>query len=62
MAKLSWLDGYYREQKTKPGMGEVEWRFDCFAKYVIEKGLGHPPRLARKDRSHDANLRPASVL
>lgn len=51
MDKLSWLDGYHKEQETKPGMGEIEWRFDCFAKYVIEKGLRYPRRLVRKEKN-----------
>jgi hypothetical protein len=51
MPKLSWLEAYYRERKAKPDMGELEWRFDCFAKYVIEKGLGYPSRLVRKEKN-----------
>lgn len=51
MPKLSWLQAYYTERKTKPNMGEIEWRFDCFAKYVIERGLGYPSRLVRKEKN-----------
>jgi len=51
MARHSWLDAYYKEYRAKPGMGEIEWRFDCFAKYVIEKGLRYPSRLVRKERT-----------
>jgi hypothetical protein len=51
MPKPSWIATYHKEHKAKPGMGEIEWRFDCFAKYVIEKGLGYPPRLVRKEKS-----------
>lgn len=51
MSTLKWLDAYYQEFKNKPGVGEIEWRFDCFCKYVIDKGLGYPSRLVRKEKN-----------
>lgn len=49
MSRLKWLDAYYRD--IQPDMGEIEWRFDCFVKYVVEKGLGYPSRLVRKEKN-----------
>ena len=49
MSTLKWLDAYYAERK--PDMGEIEWRFDCFCKYVVHTGLGYPSRLVRKEKN-----------
>ena len=49
MSTLKWLDAYYAERK--PDMGEIEWRFDCFCKYVVDKGLDYPSRLVRKEKN-----------
>jgi len=51
MSTLKWLDAYHKERKNKPGMGEIEWRFDCFCKYVVDKGFGYPSRLVRKEKN-----------
>ena len=48
---MKWLDAYHQERKSKPDVGEIEWRFDCFAKYIIDKGLGYPSRLVRKEKN-----------
>ena len=47
--KLKWLEAYHKELSTKPDVGEIEWRFDCFKRYVIEKGLGYASKLVRAE-------------
>jgi hypothetical protein len=46
---LKWLDAYYMERKFD--MGDIEWQFDRFARYIIDKGLGYPSRLVRKEKN-----------
>lgn len=46
-----WLEAYHKELSTKPDMGEIEWRFDCFKRYIIEKGLGYPSKLVRGEQN-----------
>lgn len=49
--KLKWLEAYYKELRSKPDMGEIEWR-SCFIDYVVKKGLGYPSKLVRNEKGH----------
>lgn len=51
MSEYRWLEAYHKELSTKPDMSEIEWRFDCFKRYIIEKGLGYPSKLVRGEQN-----------
>jgi len=51
VVKFKWLEAYQKELSSKTDMGEVEWRFDCFKRYIIEKGLGYPSKLVRGEHN-----------
>lgn len=51
MKKLNWLGSYNNEVTSKPDMGEIEWRFDCFKEYIIHKGLDWPKKLVRAEKN-----------
>lgn len=51
MSKFKWLDDYKQGLLEKPDMGEIEWRFDYFKPYIIQKGLGYPSKLVRGEHA-----------